>query len=93
MVSLDKKKLEKRLKVLNSLMVIVILFACLNFLLLLYFASEHKMGAVANFLNLTDFELFWYSPFIFGGFAFFISALIIIISSLKWNVKRKIKSI
>ena len=90
---LNKKKLEKRIIALNTLVAIVILFAFSVALSLLYFASEHKMGLVANFLNLTEFELFWYSPFIFGGFFFVFFAVVILILYFRADAKQKLNCI
>ncbi len=90
---LNKKKLERRIIVLNTLVAIVILFAFLNSLSLLYFASEHKMDLVANFLNLTEFELFWYSPFIFGGFFLVFFTVVILILYFKADAKQKLSCI
>lgn len=93
METLNKKKLEKRIIVLNTLVAIVILSAFFGALSLLYFASKHKMDLVANFLNLTEFELFWYSPFIFGGYFFIFFAVVILILYFKANVKQELSCI
>jgi hypothetical protein len=51
------------------------------------------MDLVANFLNLTEFELFWYSPYIFFGFGFIIFILIISILHFKAKVEQKLSCI
>ena len=90
---LNKKKLKKRIFVLNTLVAIVIFFAFLGTLSLLYFASEHKMSLVANFLNLTEFELFWYSPFIFGGYFFIFFTLVVLILYFRTDAKQELNCI
>ena len=93
MKTLNKKKLEKRILVLNTLVAVIILFAFLGVLSLLYFASEHKMSLVANFLNLTEFEFFWYSPFIFGGYFFIFFTLVVLILYFKTDAKQDLSCI
>ena len=93
MKTLNKKNLEKRILVLNTLVGIVILFGFLGILSLLYFASEHKMSLVANFLNLTEFELFWYSPFIFGGYFFIFFTLVVLILYFRKDAKQELNCI
>lgn len=87
------EKLKKQKFIIDSILVLFFILVTTVISFLIYADLTKQMHLVANFFNMTNFELFWYFPFMAGGLAFVFFILYVVIISLQTNVKNKINSI
>lgn len=87
------ENLKKQKFIIDSIFVLFVTFITVVICCLFYFVSNNEMYLVANFFDMTNFELFWYFPYIVFGFGLIFFILYVVIISLKANIENKISSI